>query len=269
MQSYSVLMTMYSKDKPEYAKMAIDSMLNQTVKTNDFVIICDGNLTSELYSLLEMYKNTYDVFNIIRLKQNVGLGEALRRGVEECKNNLIARMDDDDISRLDRCEMELLAFANDENLSICGSYMNEFDTDPSLITRVKRVPLTQDEIMKYSHRRNPFNHSTVMFRKDRILEVGNYSSMRTNQDVDLWVRAINQGLIGKNIDIPLVNFRFDFATYRRRKEWNNIKLMIKVWKSFLSRGYCSRKDYIYVATIQYLIFIMPNSLLRWSYDHLR
>lgn len=269
MQKYSVLMTMYKGDNPKYARLSIDSMLNQTVKTDDFVLVCDGPLTPELDVLLDEYQKNNTIFHVYRLPENVGLGAALRYGVTVCKNELIARMDDDDIAKANRCEMEIREFEADNTLSICGSYMNEFDEDNTQPIREKKVPTSLEDIVAFSKRRNPFNHSTVMFKKEDIVSVGNYSLMRTNQDVDLWVRALNLGLKGINIPYALVDFRFDRGTYQRRKNWKNVKLLIDVWKEFYKKKYCKLVDLLYVYFIQIAMFIMPNWLLKWSYDHLR
>ena len=269
MENYSVLMTMYIKDNVDYAKLSIDSMLHQTIKTEDFVLICDGPLTDELNNLINGYKENYACFNIIRLSENVGLGAALRYGVTVCKNNLVARMDDDDVAKENRCELELREFEKDSELVICGSFMNEFDDDRSKPLRVKKVPTSLEDIIKFSKRRNPFNHSTVMFKKKEILKIGNYSTMRVNQDVELWVRALNKGLKGINIAYPLVDFRFDKNTYQRRKNWENVKLIIKVWKNFKRKGYCKESDYLYVVLMQLTAFIVPTKMLKWAYDNLR
>lgn len=270
MENYSVLMTMYKKDNPIYARLAIDSMLNQTIKTNDFVLVCDGPLTNELNELIAEYQEKYeDIFNVIRFEENKGLGAALRHGVHVCKNDLIARMDDDDIAKLNRCEIELKVFEEYEDVSIVGAYMNEFEENPNEILRVKTVPIEQVDILKFSKRRNPFNHSAVMFKKQDILRVGNYSEMRTNQDVDLWVRALNKGLIGRNIPESLVDFRFDSNTYQRRKDWKNVKLLIEVWREFYKNGYCRLTDFLFVVVVQLVMFIFPQSVIQWCYDHLR
>lgn len=270
MQNYSVLMTMYKNDNPEYAKLAIESMLNQTIKTNDFVLVCDGPLTLELEQLIECYeRQNPEIFHVFRLEENVGLGGALKYGVEKCKNELIARMDDDDISEKERCELQLKTFEEDVHLTICGSYMNEFEQDYCCPIREKRVPVLPEDIMVFSRRRNPFNHSTVMFKKTNILAVGNYSSMRTNQDVELWVRVLNNGYRGINIPKSLVNFRFDTATYKRRKNWKNVKLMILVWHRFMKKGYCRKRDFAYVLCLQIFVFLMPSRIIKWCYDTFR
>lgn len=262
-------MTIYKKDNPHYARTSINSMLMQTICTNDFVIICDGSLTRELDIMIEEYdKKCPKLFNIIRLKENVGLGGALRYGVTCCKNEIIARMDDDDIAKPTRCEKEL-AKIKELGVSIVGSYMNEFDDDPSHAIRIKKVPITNEEIIRFSKRRNPFNHSSVMFRKSDVLAAGNYRALRTNQDVELWVRMLNKGFKGVNIEEELVDFRFESNTYYRRKEFNNIKLMIKLWREFLNKGYCSVADYLYVVGVQIFILLSPIKLIEWTYNQLR
>lgn len=270
MQDYSVLMTIYKKDNLEYAKLSIDSMLNQTVKTNDFVLICDGPLTEEIDSMIAKYvEKNKKIFNVIRLKNNVGLGAALRQGVLMCKNNLIARMDSDDIAKLKRCEVELEYLVEHPVVALVGSNVSEFDDDPQNPLRIKNMPIGYINIKKFAKRRNPYNHSTVMFRKQAVLDSGNYSEMRTNQDVDLWIRMINKGYLCENIDSVLVDFRFDKNTLARRKEWKNSKLLIEVWNNFYKSGYCSYWDYLCVKWVQIAMYVMPTKLLNWVYDNLR
>ena len=270
MENYSILMTVYKKDDPNNARTSIDSVLNQTVKTDDFVIVCDGELTDALNEMLAAYEKEHDgLFHIVRLPQNVGLGAALRHGVPLCKNELIARMDDDDIARENRCEREVQFMQEHPEVALVGSNVSEFDDDPQKPLRIKTMPIGYESIRKFSKKRNPFNHSTVMFRKKAVLDCGNYSEMRTNQDVDLWVRMLNKGYICENIDEVLVDFRFDKNTLARRKEWKNSQLLIAVWKNFRKLGYCSYWDYVCVKWIQIAMYIMPNKLLSWVYDNLR
>lgn len=270
MENYSVLMTVYRKDNPDFVRASIDSMLCQTKRTDDFVLVCDGPLTKELDTLIDDYIIRYpDIFNVVHLKENVGLGAALKFGVTVCKNPIVARMDDDDIARKERCEVELGYLMEHPDVDLVGSNISEFEDDPNEPLRIKIMPMGHDAIMKFSKKRNPFNHSTVMFRKQSVIESGNYNEMRTNQDVDLWVRMINKGCKCDNIDQVLVDFRFDKNTLARRKEWNNAKLMIDVWKNFYKNEYCSYWDYLSVKWIQIAMYIMPSKLLNWVYNTLR
>ena len=270
MENYSVLMTVYKKDNPSFVKQGIDSMLAQTVLTDDFVLVCDGPLTNELNKLIDNYKSEYkEIFHIVRMEKNVGLGAALRHGLPLCKNRLVARMDDDDVAYPERCEKELKYYEMHPEISILGAYVAEFENEISNVIREKEVPTDMNSIMEFSRRRNPFNHSTVMLDKEKILSIGNYSEMRTNQDVDLWVRALNRGLIGANLPESLVYFRFDNDTYQRRKDMKNVKLMVKVWKNFYKNKYCRLNDLMFVTLMQYGVALAPTKLIQWAYDHLR
>ena len=87
-KKYSVLMSLYKKEKPEYLRLALNSMLNQTVVPDEIVLVEDGPLTEELYAVLDEYPMLHRVKN----ETNLGLGLALNVGLKECRNELVARM---------------------------------------------------------------------------------------------------------------------------------------------------------------------------------
>jgi len=269
MENYSVLMTVNKNDSAQYFVDSVNSMLNQSLLTDDFVIICDGPIPNELNSYVEYFERKFHYFKILHLDSNVGLGAALKIGVPLCKNELIARMDADDIAKRERCEHEVKYLYHNPNCVLVGSSMNEFENDPNLKIRLKKVPIGLDNIKKYAKCRNPFNHSTVMFRKTAVIEAGNYSEMRTNQDVELWIRMLNKGYLCENLDETLVDFRFDSSTYMRRKDIKNIRLLLQVWKEFKKKGYCSSADYCLVWLVQMIMLLMPEGVIRWCYDRLR
>ena len=201
--NYSVLMSVYRKEKAEYLQIAMDSMWNQTAPTDDFVLICDGPLTEELDTVIfEMKEKHTDALNVIRFEKNMGLGRALQVGVNACKNELIARMDSDDISLPDRCEKELAFFETHPDVSIVGGVIEEF-TDitpgafvPNEIKTKRVVPETAEEIALFAKKRNPFNHPSVMYCKEAVLAAGNYQDVRYMQDYYLWIHMLIAGFKG-------------------------------------------------------------------------
>ena len=173
---YSILMSVCHKEKPEYLKEAIESMLSQTVKSNDFVIVCDGPLTKELYDVIEFYeKDKSNYIRRIQLEKNMGLGKALNIGLENCKNELVARMDSDDISVNNRIELQLKEFEKNSELVLCGTNISEFYESIDNIIGSRNVPSEYVQIIEFSKKRNPFNHPSVMFKKNIVKEVGSYS----------------------------------------------------------------------------------------------
>ena len=266
MENYSVLTTIYKNDSPEFLRQSIDSMLKQTIITNDYVIVEDGPVTKEIESVLKEYENKYEFFHIFQLEKNEGLGSALRKGLSLCKNELVARLDADDISDCKRCELQLREFEKDSDLAIVGSDMYEFDEDPSIINDLKVMPHTSNEIYKYGKRRNPFNHSSVMYKKSVIESVGSYSTMRRSQDVELWAKVIYAGYKCLNINKPLILFRTDgINRVKRKKKWSNVKSDLKIFKKNYEMGYASKNDYLYVCLYQTVFYLLPTKVARYLY----
>lgn len=130
-RKYSVLMSVYHKEKPEYLKQAIESIQKQTLSINDFVLVCDGPLNEGLDGVIaEKQQGMGETLNVVRLGENCGLGNALNEGIKHCKNELVARMDSDDIAYADRCEKQLAVFNTHPEVSICSGIVEEFTTDP-------------------------------------------------------------------------------------------------------------------------------------------
>lgn len=263
---YSVLMSLYIKEKPEYLRLAIDSMLNQTVKPDEIVIVEDGPLTDSLYAILDEYKAKYpEIVRTVKNEKNLGLGLALNVGLKDCKNELVARMDTDDISKPDRCEKQLKVFAENMSFSIVGAYVDEFIDNPEKIESTRAVPVTNDEIYQFAKKRSAFNHPAVMYRKSRVLAFGGYANLRRNQDVDLFGRMLFGGCKAQNVPESLLLFRCNNDLAKRRKSWENTKSYIDTIGNFRKMGYSSFKDYAIVAVAQIGVFLMPAFLQHLVY----
>ena len=266
MEKYSVLMSLYVKEKPEYLKAAIDSIIDQSVSPDQIVIVKDGPLTEELIGVLDEYVCRHpELFHIVTSEVNIGLGRALNLGLRECKNELVARMDTDDIAKRDRCERQLLEFEKNPELDLIGSSVDEFYHSPSEIVSRRVVPQKHEDIYEFAKRRSAFNHPTVMYKKSKVLAVGGYGDLRRNQDVDLFGRMLFSGCIAANIEESLLYFRSNDALAKRRKSWENTKSYINTIKKFWKMGYASFGDYATVALAQTCMFLMPVRLQHWVY----
>ena len=170
-EKFSVLMSLYIKEKPEHLRACMESILSQTVMPDEIVIVKDGPVTEELDAVLNEYvcKNP-SLYTIVPLEINRGLGLALAEGILHCKHELVARMDTDDICRKDRFELQLAEFQKNSQLDVCGSHIVEFEGDVSNIVAQRTVPLTDEDIKKYQKRRDGVNHVTVMFKRSKVLE---------------------------------------------------------------------------------------------------
>lgn len=262
MEKYSVLMSLYVKEKPEYLRLAIDSMLNQTVTPDEIVIVEDGLLNDSLYAVLEEYAGK---ITRVRNEKNIGLGLALNVGLKSCRNELVARMDTDDISKPDRCEKQLKRFEEKPELAIVGAWVDEFTVLPDQVVSTRAVPTDSDSIYNFAKKRSAFNHPAVMYRRSAVLKQGGYSDLRRNQDVDLFGRMLFAGEKAENIGEALLWFRSNDDLAKRRKSWDNTWSYIDTIKRFWRMGYSSFGDFAMVAVAQTGMYLMPVKLQHWVY----
>lgn len=256
---FSVLMSLYIKEKAEYLDDALASVLKQTVKPDEIVIMYDGPITTELRNVVENYisKNP-GLIKVIENPENKGLGLALADGVPQCKYELIARMDTDDICREDRFEKQLQEFAKDPTIDICGSHILEFEGNKDIIVAQRRVPLVDKDIREYQKRRDGFNHVSVMFKKKSVLAAGNYQSCLLMEDTLLWANMFMNGAKGMNIDDFLVYVRIGKDMYERRGGLDYYKKYKAGRKKVYETGYISWVDYKITLLIQFIVAVIPN-----------
>ena len=266
---YSVLISVYYKEKAEYLIECLESMVHQTVQPSEIVIVKDGKLTAELEDVLTKYKTKYQrLFKFVCLEKNVGLGLALAEGIKNCSHELIARMDSDDISIPNRCELQLREFAKDSLLDVCGGYIKEFCDSKEKVVSIRKVPLVGSEIKEYQKRRDAVNHVTVMFKKSKVLEAGNYQHALLMEDSLLWTNMILHGATFKNIDDYLVYVRTGADMFKRRGGLKYFKKYKNGRKIILQTGYISKWDYYYTLLVQLIFSILPNSVREFVYEKL-
>lgn len=262
MQNYSVLMSVYYKEKAEYLELAIESMLNQTVKPEQFVIVEDGKLTVELEQIISKYENANsDLFTIVRLDENRGLGLALDEGMKWCRNELIARMDSDDISMPARCEKELAVFETCPELDIISGAISEFKNHIDNVVSVRRVPESEEAIRKQMRRRSAFNHPAVMFKKSSVIRAGGYGGSARKEDHDLFSRMVFGDCSAFNLQETILYYRIGEDNVKRKKNWKNISSYIEIMWINYKRGYCAIEDVFLVVCAQLFYFVMPTNLL--------
>lgn len=260
-KKYSVLMSLYKKEKPEYLELALDSMLNQTISPNEIILVEDGPLTDELYEVL----NKYPMLHRIKNETNLGLGLALNVGLKECRNELVARMDTDDCSKPDRCEKQLARFLEKPYLAIVGSHIDEFVGDINNVISQRIVPTSSEDIYNFAKKRSAFNHPAVMYSKTAVLNNGGYSDLKRNQDVDLFGRMQFNGYKAENIDEALLWFRSSNELSKRRKSWQNTWSYITTIRKFWKMGYSSFADYAMVGVAQTGMYLMPVKMQNYIY----
>ena len=256
------MMSVYNKDNPKYLADSLRSILDQTIPCDEIVLVRDGPLNKELDDVIFKFTNEYKIIKVVSLALNSGLGNALNVGLANCRNELVARMDSDDISFPNRCEMELARFCFDPELVIVGTNICEFDGTIDNVVSSRPVPENYPEIVKFARRRSPFNHPTVMYKKSKVIACGGYSVLRRKEDLSLFPKMVNEGCKSYNIQKPLLYYRATEDNLRRRTTWVNCSEYISVIFSNYKKGYCSLFDVLYVICGQIALYILPISIVK-------
>ena len=262
---FSVLLSIYSKESSKNFKRAMESIYDeQELKPNEIVLVEDGPLTEELYFEIENQKKKLgEVLKIVKLKENRGLGVALEKGILECRNELVARMDTDDISMPTRFKEQIEYLKKNKDIDVLGTYMSEFVGDEKNIICIKDAPLSNfGEYIKY---RDPLNHPTVIFKKSKVIKAGNYQEILLDEDSPLWRRMIVNGAKFANLPKSLLYFRITDETYRRRGGWKYIKAEYLLQKESLKLGIINKKEFIINIVLKSIIRLLPNYIRKIVY----
>ncbi|MBD1383014.1 glycosyltransferase [Metabacillus arenae] len=254
---FSVLMPVYHGDKAEFVDQAIESLFIQTLIPNEVVIVVDGKIGSDTSKILEKYSSKENVV-IHQLDKNVGLGDALKIGLQKCSHEFVARMDADDICHKERFEKQVEFLEANKHIDLVGSFIKEFTDQPADAKVIRKVPVHHEEILNYSKKRNPLNHMTVMYRKQAVLDSGSYQKFLWFEDYYLWVRMIQSGKKLHNIPEPLVFARTGHDMYKRRGGFQYLLNDVKLQCNFLRSGYITIFQYITNILLRSLVRMIPN-----------
>ncbi|MFA7675043.1 MAG: glycosyltransferase [Endomicrobiia bacterium] len=257
--NFSVLMPVYKKDNPLWLKEAIESIINQTVKPSQIVLVIDGPIGKDLEEVISIFIDKLDIF---RLKENSGLGIALKKGLEICKYPLVARMDSDDISVSNRFELQLNIFKENPELSITGGYVQEIDCNTKKNIAIRKVPLSNESIKQYIKFRSPFNHPSVMFKKNDILKVNSYQPFYFLEDYYLWIRMVSNNFQMANIEEILVKMRVNKNLYIRRGGYQYFKSNKMLCKEMLKLGILNYPFYLFNIIVRFMAQVLMTNKLR-------
>ena len=256
-------MSLYIKENPVYFRTALESIIHQTIKPDEIVLVEDGPLTKELYQIIDEYKS---FLHLVVNDKNMGLGIALQKGLEACNNELVARMDTDDISVADRFEKQLRYFELHPDTAILGGQIDEFIDDSSKVVGRRIVPETDEDIKNYMRKRCPFNHTTVMFKKSAVLAADNYQDWFCNEDYYLWIRLALKEQIFANLPETLVKVRVGKDMYTRRGGDKYFKSEIGIQKLMLENGIIDMPTFVLNCAKRLVVQkILPNNIRGWVF----
>lgn len=262
-----VAMCVYAGDRPDFIKIAIDSVLNDGFPV-DFYVVIDGPVSAQIREVLNQYT---DVIRLIDYPINKGLAHGLNRLIDICvaeNYTYFARMDADDISLPGRFQAQVNFLAEFSKVSVVGAGCNEFGSSFALNANIP--PSSHEEIQKYAVLRNPIIHPTVMIRADVFKDGVKYPvDTVLAEDLALWYSMIEKGYKFANLQDIYIRFRLSEHVIHRRSGYK------KAHSEFLLRyAYAKNMGLLSISRVFKLLIkfglqVSPSFLIRWAYKTLR
>ncbi|MBR4925217.1 MAG: glycosyltransferase [Prevotella sp.] len=272
-KEFSIAMAVYKNDAPDYLRDALKSVIDQTLKPSEIVIVGDGPISEECKKTIEdmSHEAQHEGIDLVFLPQeeNNGLGASLRLAVEHCRYDYIARMDADDLALPYRFEKQMKCFDEDPELSIVGGMITEFEGNPENIMDKRVLPLSDSEIKEFMKSRCGVNHVTVIFKKADLLKAGNYNDEYRQEDYYLWARMIKAGCKFRNIPDIVVNVRSGRDQFARRSGGSYYRDHMEIFKYMRREGIITYPRLVYNGIVRGLVqYVFPNRLRTFTYQHM-
>ncbi|EML9985566.1 MULTISPECIES: glycosyltransferase [Citrobacter] len=268
MIKFTVLMSVYYRENPRYLDESLNSLAMQTCQADEIILVIDGGISNELQAVINKWIQLLPIITI-PLKKNVGLGKALNIGLKHARNNLIARMDTDDVCVPERFEKQIKYFEENAGTIILGGAIEEYSENLDKKIGRRFSCISNDEIVDYSVKRNPFNHMTVMFNKSFILDVGGYHHHLYMEDYNLWLRCIACSAICHNLSDTLVLVRAGDKMIERRRGWSYVKSEFQLASLKFKCIPEKKTQTLIISALRIFSRILPLQMLSAIYNALR
>ena len=187
----TVVMPVY-REKEEFVRQAIESILNQTLADFKYIIILDDPDNYKLQQVIDEYCSNDERIAFYINDKNMGCPLTKNKGVILSTTEYVAIMDADDISFQNRLEVQLLRMQND-NIDFLAGYVAVIDEDNNVLYTMDKLPIMHKDIVKKMRINNCMPHPAWFFKKKAYIELGGYADIQGCEDYDLLIRAMNQG----------------------------------------------------------------------------
>jgi glycosyltransferase involved in cell wall biosynthesis len=263
-EPFSLLISVYDGDRPDYLRQSFRSAVDdQTVPPDQVIIVRDGPVHRELAACLDEFVATSRVpVTLVPLAANGGLGPALDKGLAASSYDIVARMDADDVAMPRRFEVQLPLI---ENADIVGAGLLEFITDTDHIVGRRTPPTDPGHIARYARLHDPFNHPTVIYRRQAVMAAGGYGDLPLMEDYALFTRMLQTGARAVNVAEPLVFYRVGATAFKRRGGTGLLRSELRMQREFLRSGFISPAGYVRNVAVRGSYRLVPWWLRRAAY----
>ena len=266
LDNYSVIMSVFNKVNPEHLKISIESIIDQTYKTNEFILIKDGKLTEEQEKVInEIIDKNKTLFKLFEFDENKGAGPAYNKGIELCTNKWAAIMDSDDFAVKEKFEKQMIYLSEHYDIDAIGSNAVEFLNSFDNVVSTRIMPETNEEIIKFGHGRCPLIQPTVIFKVDSVKKVGSYQESKLTEDYDLYIRMIMNGCQFYTYQEVLYYIRTSEDFFKRRGGFKYLKPILGFKYKYYRKGFFSTWQFLKTSVSSLIVAIMPNFMRTYIY----
>jgi len=238
----SVIMSIYNEEI-NWVEKAVESILTQTYKYFEFIIVLDNPENIKLKKLILSYRELDKRIVFLVNEKNIGLANSMNLCLRHAKGKYIARMDADDIAVPDRLEKQLNFLMLNRDISLVGSNVIYIDEEGTQIGFREIMPEDCDSTQQSLKYLNMFFHPTFMFRKKDIQFIDGYRNLTCSQDYDLLCRLSLKGFKLANLNVPLLFYRVRQNGISIGKALNQKIIMEEIKKKYRQRDVTIFDDY--------------------------
>jgi glycosyltransferase involved in cell wall biosynthesis len=241
-EPFTLLLSVWDGDQPEHLLQAFCSAVDeQTLRPAQVVIVRDGPVRDELAACLaDLHKTSPVPVSLVPLESNRGLGPALDAGMAASQFDVIARMDADDVAMPHRFEVQIPLIAEAD---IVGAGLLEFVDDIENVVGQRVPPTDPEQIQRYARMHDPFNHPTVVYRRQSVQAAGGYGDLPLMEDYALFARMLQNGARAVNVAEPLVYYRVGATAFKRRGGADLLRSELRLQREFRRQGFTSPAEY--------------------------
>ncbi|MCK8119562.1 glycosyltransferase [Pseudoalteromonas sp. 2CM37A] len=260
-------MSVYKNDNVEWVQQALESVINQTVAPDLYMIVIDGEVSDCIFDYLLKAAQTYPNVVIVQGLKNQGLSTCMNYIIDSTialHPKYFFRMDADDICVPTRFEKQIAFLDANPEVDVLGSALWEVDEYGNR-AGIRRLPLTHAKLLLAFSRRCPINHPTVAIRYSVFSRGHRYlTNMLNTQDYFFWIALAKDGCKFANVKEPLLHFRRINGFYKRRgrgKSVNEFKARLLAMNSLKQK---SLQNYCY-ALFVLVLRMMPSWIIKVAY----
>jgi glycosyltransferase involved in cell wall biosynthesis len=256
----------YAGTQAEHFRLAVGSILQQSLAPHQVHLIQDGPVSQGVEEIVRSYLANYSNVKHLLIPQNTGLSYALNLSILHTSTHYYARMDADDISHSERFRKQVDFLEKHPEIDVLGTWALEFEKTPSQENGfLREMPTTPEQIRAFFHYRNPLVHPSVMFRREVFAKIGLYdTSFRTDQDLELWSRALKKRIGITNLPEALLYLRVDGVIERRSEP---IRVLRQARARYRYNTWSPKLNLLKAMTL--LFRLMPYQIRAWGYENLR